>query len=412
MRRSVESAIISKTSVKPNSHRHSVTPRRSQSQGEGQQSNGGRLAPFFGLALLIGLLVLCIGCPAPRRNNRYVGVILPLTGQAAAYGKSMQRGMDLALGLVNQSTSSQMTLFYEDSQGDPKAALSAYRSLVERYKVPAILGPFTSSEAFALAPVVEQDRVVMLSTGASAPSLTNAGDYVFRIVTSDSVDGNIVARFARENLSLSKIAIAYNNNDYGVGVKDAFSQRFQEMGGKVVLADGYSANDADYRTLLTRIKSLNPDALFIVGYKEMGKILRQARQLGITTRVLSTGLFEDPDILSSAGESAEGVYYSFASYNPDSTAAVIQDFVAAFKQQYNLSPDILAALGYDAVRIMSKALAEPGLHGDQIRDQLYRIQDFPGVTGETSFDQNGDVHKSFGIKQVKDGKFVWVVERF
>lgn len=343
---------------------------------------------------------------------RKVGVILPLTGDAAAYGKSMRQGMELALGQVNNNSQTPVRLFYEDSKADPKIALSAYRNLVTRHKLRAILGPFTSGETLALAPVAESDGVVILSTGASAPSITTAGDFTFRIVTSDLFDGDVVARFVKEKLSLGRIAIAYVNNDYGVGVREAFSRRFEELGGTIVIAEGYGANDPDYRTLLAKIKNASPEGLMLFGYKEMGKILKEARELGLVTPVVSTGLFEDPDVLKTAGDAAEGIYYSFASYNPSSTDATIKNFVTSYNTAYHSEPDILAALGYDAVRVINEAYSVPAATGENIRDKLYSIQAFPGVTGDMSFDKNGDVTKPFGIKRVVNGRFTWVIERF
>jgi len=346
------------------------------------------------------------------RNAIIIGAILPLTGHAGAYGKSLQRGTDLALAQVNSSASNPLKIVYEDSQADPKIATSAYRKLVDLNHVRAIIGPFTSSETFAIGPLTERNHVVILSPGASAPGITQAGDFVFRIVTSDLFDGDVLARFARQKLSFGKMAIAYINNDYGVGVRDAFSQRFQQLGGTVALAEGYSPTGIDYRTLLTKIKDAKPDGLLLTGYKEMGKVLKQAQEVGLSVPVLSTGLFEDPEILKTAGGAAEGVYYSYASFNPNSSEPSVAEFVQAFKKSYNSEPDILAALGYDAVKVMARAYADPKLSADQIRDNLYKIQNFPGVTGEMSFDQNGDVTKAFGIKRIQDGTFAWLINRY
>lgn len=360
---------------------------------------------------LIAIVALLFHFRTPS-HGRSVGVILPLTGDAAGYGKSMQRGIWLGLAQVDSSASVSLVLHFEDSQGDPKLALSAYRKLVDYYHVPAIVGPFTSSETFAVAPAAERDRVVILSTGASAPGITNAGDFIFRIVTSDLFDGDVVARFVSEKLNLKSVAVIYINNDYGVGVQETFLRRFKELGGRVLLAEGYSASDSDQRTLLTKVKSSRPDAMFIVGYKEMGKVIKQARELGIKCQILSTGLFEDPEILATAQTAADGVYYSYASFNPNSNTSIVKEFSIAFRNKYNSDPDILAALGYDAVRLIAHVYSDPSFRADQIRDRLYDVKDFPGAAGDMSFDRNGDVHKSFGIKRVQDGKFIWVVDRY
>ena len=365
------------------------------------------------MGALAGVAVFAVGCqPKGATPQRTVGVILPLTGDAAAYGKSMRQGMELALGQVNGKSASPLALIYEDSKADPKEAVTAYRNLVSTRGVPAILGPFTSGETLAVAPLAEKDHVVVLSTGASAPAITTAGDFTFRIVTSDTFDGDVVARFATSNLHLNKPAVVYVNNDYGVGVRDSFSKRLQQLGGSVTTSEGYLPTDPDFRTLLAKVKATNPDGLMLFGYKEMGKILKQARETGLNVPVVSTGLFEDPEILKAAGDAAEGVYYSFASYNPATTNRAVAEFVTAYKAAYSVEPDILAALGYDAVRVINQAYPEPKLSGEQIRDDLYKIQSFPGAAGDMTFDKNGDVAKSFGIKKVQDGKFTWVIDNY
>ncbi len=364
------------------------------------------------IAAVAAVTVFLVGDREEMGNRVRIGVILPLTGDGAAYGSSMRRGMDLAAEELASTLPYELVLIYEDSQADPTKALSAYRKLADVDQVPAILGPFTSSETLAVAPAAEADDIVILSTGASSPEVTNAGDFIFRIVTSDFFDADVVARYSIEHLGIREMAVVFINNEYGTGVRDVFSPRFQELGGTVLSVEGYLPDDPDFRTLLAKVRDSRPDGLFLVGHQEMGRVLRQAREIGIESTVVSTGLFQDPAILETAGPAAEGVFFSYASYNPQSEDVVLGNFVATYEEKYGENPNILAALGYDAVRLLGAVIAGAGASGRDIRDGLYRTQGFEGVTGEMSFDSNGDVVKSFGIKKVQDGQFVWVINKF
>lgn len=337
-----------------------------------------------------------------------IGAILPLTGDAAAYGQSMRRGMELA--------SSQLTcdleILFEDSQADPKQAVSAYRKLRDVNRVSLILGPFTSGETLAVAPIAERDQTVIVATGASSPEVSEAGEYTFRIVTSDLYDADVVARYLAKELGATRPAILYINNAYGRGIHDAFVTALGDNGGTVVAAEAYDPSALDYRPVIQRVAAANPDALFLVGHQEMGRVVRQVREAGIDIPIMSTGLFEDPAIVQSAGANAEDVHYSYASFDPEDAEPLVTEFVRSYSESYGAVPDIIAALGFDAVRLAAKVTECKQLAGSEIKSRLLRVTAFSGVTGDMTFDEHGDVLKSFGIKKVENGSFIWVHRRF
>jgi len=342
----------------------------------------------------------------------HVGAILPLTGDAAAYGTSMRRGMELALTEVNPQRPHPLGLLFEDSQADPKLAVSAYRKLKDRHGVMLILGPFTSGETLAVAPQAERDRVVVISTGASSPAVSEAGDFIFRIVSSDLYDADVVARFLRDRLKARRIAVVYINNAYGAGVYAAFEKRLLQLEGEVILSEGYSETEGDFRTIATKVVSAAPDAVFLVGHQEMGRFLRQAQEVGMRADIMSTGLFEDPTILETAGRAAEGVYYSYPTFDLSGDDPVLRRFAQSFEERFDSSPDNIAALGYDAVKIADRVTAVRPVSSNDIKTTLYKIDQFHGATGIMRFDERGDVVKTFGVKRVQDGKFHWIERKF
>lgn len=179
------------------------------------------------------------------------------------------------------------------------------------------------------------------------------------------------------------------------------------LGGGVTGSESFEPDAQDFRTQLTRIKQKNPEAIFIVAYKESILILRQIKELGINTKLLSTPVFEDQEIIEKAGEIAEGVIYVYyGGFDPQSGDEVVKKFAETFKTKYNRDPGYYSALAYDAMNIVLLAIEKGGAKSEDIKNALYQIKDFPGVTGKTTFDVNGDVVKSVLLKVVKNGQFV------
>lgn len=367
-----------------------------------------RFISIIGIAAL-ATLVLTFSCA--KKEEIKIGAILPLTGEGAKYGQSAKRGIDLAVEEINLKggiKGKKLTVVYEDSKGDPKEGTSAIQKLITMEKVPAIIGAMASSVTLAVAPIAEKNKVVLLSPASSAPKITYAGDYIFRNCYSDLYEGRKMAHYIYNETTYRKIAIIHINNDYGIGLRDAFRGEFTKLGGNVTATETYGFGTTDFRTQISKIKDANPDAVYIVGYAEMGRLLVQAKELGLKVPFFSCIMFEDPDILKVAGEVAEGIVYTFPSYNPESKEDVVANFVSSFEKKYNQKPDGFAANAYDALKILVVAIKEGGEKSQQIKKALYSIKNYPGVTGETSFDKNGDVIKLIGIKRVEKGDFKWI----
>lgn len=362
-----------------------------------------------GVAAVVLLGVFFWARQARDPDDITVGAILPLSGDGAKYGAAARRAIDLGVSKVNDDggiDGKRLVVVFEDSKGAGKDGVSAIQKLITVNRVPAVIGDLLSSVTLAMAPVAERHRVVLLSPTSSAPKITSAGDYIFRNCASDVFEGKIMAEAAVQQLNIRKVAVLYINNDYGVGITDVFRPTFTAQGGSIVAQEAFAQGVTDFRTQLTKIAATKPDAVYIVGYKELGLLLRQARELGIKAQFLSTVMFEDPEILAVAGNAAEGVIYSARAYDPNSDEPHVKEFVGAFKQRYGEEPDIFAAYAYDAIRILVLAIKTGGTSADKIKHALYSIRDFVGVTGSTSFDANGDVIQPAYLKIVRDGKFM------
>jgi len=340
-----------------------------------------------------------------------IGAILPLTGDAGSYGTALKKGMDVAIDGINAQggiNGKKLVVVFEDSQADPAKAVSAFNKLRSVDQVPMVLGDMFSAGTLAIAPIAERNKIVLLSPTASAVDLTKAGDYIFRIYPSDTYDGTYLAQFASDKARAKTVAIMFMQVSSISAVVQVFQSEFEKAGGKVVSYEAYKEGDTDFRSQLAKAKASEPDIIFIPGYlKEMANLLRQAKELGIKTPFLTISTFADPQILALAGDAAEGVKFSSPAFDVKSTTPEMQTFVQMFHKNYNEEPDILAGYGYDVVNIAAQALRASGeITPDIIKQALYAIKNYPGVTGKTTFDSNGDVAKKLQMMCVKNGTFV------
>jgi branched-chain amino acid transport system substrate-binding protein len=338
-----------------------------------------------------------------------IGATLPLTGDAAVWGKNTQEGIDLALGEINAGggiLGRKLSIVYEDTKAAPSEGVSAYRKLTSISKVKVIIDDSVSGVTLAMAPLAQKDHVVVLSTGATAPKISEAGEYIFRIWNSDAYEGEVSADYAFDTLGLRSVSTLYINNDYGSGLEQVFTTRFTGRGGKIQLSESFEQNTADMRTQLAKIQAGKPEALYLVGYpKEIPIALRQARELGMTMPFLGTVAMQDPQLIQSAGYSAEGLIFPYPKDSAGQDAAV---FKSSFHKKYAKEPGITADVGYDAVNMIAKAMEiSGGTGGEDIVKGLNLLKAYPGASGVMTFDQNGDVHKPMGLKTVSKGQFVW-----
>lgn len=338
-----------------------------------------------------------------------IGSTLPLSGDAAIWGKNTQEGINLAVEEINASggvLGRKLVVVYEDTKALPKEGVTAYRKLITVDEVKVIIDDSVSGVTLAMAPLAQNDHVVIVATGATAPKISEAGEYIFRIWNSDAYEGEVTANYAFDTLDLRSVAVLYINNEYGKGLELVFKARFTARGGKIPFSESFAQNATDMRTQITKIQAIKPDGMYLVGYpKEIPIALKQAKELGVNISLIGTVAMQDPQLIQSAGNAAEGLIFP---YPKDPSGEHITRFKEAFQWKYGKEPGITADVGYDAVKMIAKAMElSGGTTGEDIRKGLNMLKDYPGVSGMMTFDENGDVHKPMGIKVVLKGKFVW-----
>ncbi len=367
------------------------------------------LVGIFAIALVLILAGIIWRLTKDVPLTPTIGAILPLTGDVASYGIAVKEGIDLALDEVNNAggiSGQTVTIIYEDDGGDPKSGVSSALKLISVDKVNAIIGAVPSSVTLAIAPIAEKSGIVLLSPASSSPKITTAGDFIFRNYPSDELEGRLVADFTYHH-NFKSAAVVTIKNDYGQGLKTIFNDRFSHLGGLILHDEDYSEGEQDFRSLLTKIKKANPDCIFIVGYGiELGTMVKQGRELGLTQQFFSTVNFYDTQSIESGGSAVDGVIFSSPVFDPNSIDPTIRNFVDSFKIRFNHIPDVWSAHGFDALNLLVFAMRENGISRSDIKDGLYSISAFPGVSGTTSFDENGDVLKEARFLTVKEGQFV------
>jgi len=300
-----------------------------------------------------------------------------------------------------------LDLLSEDDRSVTEEARTAAQKLLQRDHVVALLGEIASSRSLAAAPEAQRARVPMISPGSTNPKVTEVGDYIFRACFIDPFQGTVMARFAREQLSVQRVAILFDfKQDYSVGLADYFRDTFRKLGGEIVADERYTSGDIEFRAQLTTIRATRPEAIFVPGYyTELGLIAKQARELGIDVPLLGGDGWDSEKTLEIGGKAVEGYYFS-THYAADSDSPKVRDFVTRYQQKYTETPDAMAALGYDTAGILADALGRAGsTDGAKLRDAIASTRDYDGVTGKISIDPARNAHKDAVVLKIEGGKF-------
>ena len=342
-----------------------------------------------------------------------IGAIEILTGPNNKYGLAIKNGFDLALDEVNKAggvLGAPLAIAYEDSAGNKDQALNAARQLIGGKKVPLILGPTLSNEMFAVGPIAVERKIPIVGTSTTANGITAIGPYVFRTSLPEADVVPVTLRTAKEKLGVKKVAVMYGNDDaFTKSGYDVMKDALAKLGIETVATETFGGKDTDFSAQLTKIKSLNPDAIVVSALVEAGAgILLAKKALGIpdSVRVIGGNGLNSPQVPSVAREAADGTLVG-SPWFIDKPDDVNQKFVAAYKARYNMDPDQFAAQAYDTLFIVAQAIRDAGApNSEKIRDALGKVK-HNGVMGPFSFTADRDPADTSGVVviEMKGGKF-------
>ena len=369
---------------------------------------------------LIALLLTAFACE--RRGNGggggsdsgpiKVGVYADLSGQTSSFGQSTVNGIKMAADEINKAGGvggRQVELIVEDDQGRPEQAATVVTKLISQNQVNAVLGEVASSNSLAAAPKAQQAKVPMITPSSTNPKVTQVGDYIFRVCFIDPFQGEVMAKFAANTLKAKRAAILLDvNSDYSRGLGQFFEENFVKLGGQIVEKQSYTQTDRDFKGQLTSIRSANPDVIFVPGYYgQVGVIAKQAKELGIKAPLLGGDGWDAPQLFQLGGASLNGSYMA-NHYSVDDPAPTTQKFVADYKSRYNAAPDAIGALAYDAMKVLADAIRRAGTtDGPKLRDAIAQTQNFQGVTGSISINNERNAVKPAVVFELQDGKYVY-----
>lgn len=352
------------------------------------------------VVLFVITLLLTFGCGKKEPGQIKIGVILPLTGPMANGGNRVLNGIQLAVDSFNASSSRKVALQIEDSQAQPSIGVSAISKLIQVDRVNLIIGDLTSGVTLAMAPIAGKNKVVLLAPGASNPAVRNAGDYIFRNWVSDDFDGMVAASYLFGELGKKRVIVLYIQNDYGVGLKDAFAGRFRGLGGTIVYSEAFEQGQGDFRSVLAKVKPRKFDAIYIAGYpREMGFLVKQMAEYGVSSTLFSNASVEEKDFQTIAGNTSTGLYYTSPAFDLSADDSVVRIFAGQYENRYEEEPDIASAHGYDAARMLLHCIQEGMTDSDGVKSCLYSMKGFYGVTGTITIDENGDAIKGLLVKK-------------
>ncbi len=361
------------------------------------------------IVALVGICFLISGTFASAgASDVMVGAVVPLTGKLAVYGEGFKEAMLLGLDEVNAAggiNGKPMTILFEDNNSTAKGSVSAIQKLITVDKVPVIFGPAASSNFLAVCPIAQKNRTILIGAESAASAISKCGSYVFRVFPSDLLQGKGVADLAN-SLGYKEVVLTYINNDWGVGLADVFKKQFLGEGGKIIDEFAHDEGKTDYRSEVLRIKKSSPKAVVNLTYiKEGATVLKQAYEAGLNVQWLMGSASKSPKFVGLAGGAAEGVIGTYPTFSQQTSQ--YKAFKEAWQKKYpGKKLPIFGEYNYDMVKLTAKALAATkSMSPDDIRSALMKVsKGYVGVTGDKTFDANGDVSATYGRWTVKGGK--------
>lgn len=351
--------------------------------------------------------------PAASDPEWKVGAYLSLSGDDTAFGTDTKEGMELAIDEVNKAggvKGKPIKVLYEDDKSKPDEATNKVLQLIDRDHVLAVLGEVASARSKAGGIVANKKKIPMITPSSTNPDVTKVGPFVFRVCFTDDVQGKMAAQFVSDTLKKKKVAIFFASDDlYSSGLAKEFREEGKRLGLEIVIEKSFLKKETNFTTYINEIKSANPDIIYApIYYNAMTLIARQAKAAGVSGGMFVGGDGWDADsLLTDAGDEMEGAYYT-NHYAADVPWPSSQAFVSKYKEKFTRAPTGLAAMGYDAAKLLADAMGRAKeVTPDAIREAIQNTKGFQGATGLITIDAERNADKPVVIVQIKGKKFTY-----
>lgn len=374
-----------------------------------EKTNNALLWAIGGVLILLGVVYFSItGAPSTTIK---IGVLTPLTGDAAGYGIAIQRAYDLAVAQVNAAGGvggKPLELVYEDSKCDGAAATASTQKLVNVDGVRFILGGTCSGETLAAAPITREARVLLLSPWATSPDITQAGDLVFRTYPSDDFEARLVAAHAADNGHL-RAALISQITDFTRDAPDAFKTSFT---GKIVFDETFNTDETDFDTVMATLRRANPQMIYVRSQSPAAGelMLKQINESGMNVAVYANSAMLGRSAIAANPSIYEEVVMAQVRIPSEGKAVAMLE---AYEERYGNAPEFVSftASAYDSVFLLAEALGSVGEDAQAVAEYFNTsINDWPGAIGAFSFDENGDAQVELSLVRVIGGELVELAE--
>lgn len=359
---------------------------------------------FETIASLLALSVLVVGCSQETK----IGAVISETGAVSPYGRQVKRGIDLALEEINAAggfKGKPIRLVYRDDATNAATGEQVVNELIDDEGVKVIIGAVSSPVTMAIAPICEKEGVLLLSPSSSAPAISDLGEYIFRNYPSDILEGTAMANFAKGQ-EIRRVVIFALDNAFGNGLAEVFTRQFESKTRKILKTFRIDmGGKSDLQAMVAEAGELNPEGVYIVAYdKTTIGLLKLLRQAGIKALMMGTASVTE-QVPRLAGDAANHLVYAQPSFDPESAAKEVSEFVTAYRAMYRETPDIYAAHGYDAMKLIARAMDDTGFaYPDEVRRGLLTLKNYTGAAGRTDFDERGDVVRYPTVFVIQDGR--------
>lgn len=368
---------------------------------------------IFTLSMLCAALLLSSMEPllASEKGTIKFGVLAPLTGTNAEYGKSFEVATQMAVDKLNAAggvSGYKFELVVKDSKGDQKESSDLCRQFVDDEDIMAIIGDFTSGACMANAPIVDEAGLVQLSPTASNPHYTGMSDYCFSIMGRQDREAPFYAKYImKKYMGVKKVGVIYINSDWGKSCFDQFQKECEREGMEIVSAVNYVQDEKDFASLITKLRASNPEAVCIMDQGVVPQIINQIRGINWDVPISALGPGTSPQVLDLCGKNAEGlVLTSFFFFDPKKPELIA--WKDEFVSKAGFEPTAYPGNAYDCVLMLAEAIKNIGdgkVTRQTIRDSLAKTE-IVGISGPIHFDETGGVVRKYLIFQVEDGKYV------
>jgi branched-chain amino acid transport system substrate-binding protein len=330
--------------------------------------------------------------PRPVR----LGAVLPLSGDLAYYGSEIRNGLLLA----QEDSTQPVELAIEDAPLLGNRILTAFEKLLRVDRIDCLAANFSNQGMLLMADSINRHQLPAFHSAAADEQILAASEWIFTSNVRVADEAYAVAEHVFNVLKARRAAVLAVQTSFGLGYRKAFMQRFEQLGGQVVADEVQEVSDLDVRTQALRVRAAKPEVVFLATFGPLlGSAVKQMKQLGVTTPLLTVYEAEDPSVVASAGTSAlEGIRY-FVSYSG------VSKFEQRYRERFGEEPQTFARNAYDAAQLLIEATVACNFDRMCVRERLYEVRGYRGVSGTFDIEADGGTKKAFHLHEYRQGRF-------